>query len=110
MKCKSCAFGDCYDHVDEFLDPSNRVRKCQCNDPAGRHGKLMPRKPASTKTTPMPTFQKAEWEIKLRRLADYAQQAVDKAYKYPDHEYDWRDGVAGNLEALALELKHLNVR
>jgi hypothetical protein len=43
-KCKACTGGDCYGHVSEFIGAGHRVRKCHCDDPNDRHGKLRPRK------------------------------------------------------------------
>ena len=38
--CRGCTQGDCYQHVQEYLDSASGVRKCTCADPDQRHGKL----------------------------------------------------------------------
>lgn len=45
--CPGCARGDCFSHVDEFINVRefSRIEKCKCPDPQGQHGKLRPRTP-----------------------------------------------------------------
>lgn len=95
--CPACERGDCWGHVAEYLrkvDDLTSVAVCRCPDPANRHGKMMPRRPASEKTQPpAPPTPEADPNQDLRdifhkTLTQYLEDAIteEELFNYFIHK------------------------